>query len=148
MDDRLQDMLNGMRKAFKSIPDDAKVEAVSFWLDYARTHEYFTGGDVLLAWRAQQPIVPNAHRNWRNQWAALSSKCGNAWCVKADRVEPTSRQSHTGTLVLWKSMLYTGPKTERMNVLQRIDPILAMLNTGKIGVQDALVRAYMKGAQR
>lgn len=85
----------------------AREVALNFLKAYAVENQFFTGGDVLDAFRKTN--LPGADLNWRNKWGALITEGANrAWYVKAGRVAPTSKQSHTKTLVQWKSRLYTG----------------------------------------
>lgn len=81
--------------------------ALDFIFQFAQQNQFFTGGDVLDAYR--KAGHPDPECGWRNTWAALITKGANTgWYVKAGRVAPKSKQSHTRSMVQWQSRLFKG----------------------------------------
>lgn len=101
--------LKGIADAWDGMPKGIKLVALKYLRDYARTHKSFTGGDVLAAFREEG--IPGSELDWRNRWGAIISEGHRArWYVKDGRAVPTTKQSHTESLVKWKSRLYkAGP---------------------------------------
>lgn len=69
---------------------------------YSKEHLLFTGGDILAAYKKKG--LPCAGRSFRN-WFATLVTVGESkqWYDKVGRKVPTTSQSHTKTLALWKS---------------------------------------------
>lgn len=146
MDERLKVTLEGISQSFSSIPPPILEEALSFVFEFAKNNEYFNGGDILYAYR--QAGLPSPHRgdarSWRNKWGALITKCaGYGWFQAVDVVKPTTRQSHTRTLTLWRSMLYTGERVERDTAKIFLDDLTKQVWQGKLTVNAALWVAYL-----
>lgn len=98
------DIQRGIDYTESGLSDTVREAALAFFHRYASSHAYFTGGDVLAAWRDEGPGV--AHADWRNRWGAICSTAAKlGWVAKAGRARPTSAQSHSATLVLWESQL-------------------------------------------
>lgn len=88
----------------------AKESALAFTRKFAEEAEFFTGGDVLAAFRASG--LPGSELDWRNKWGAvINTGAKKLWFVRAGRAVPTSKQSHTGSLTLWKSRLFSGEQS-------------------------------------
>ena len=99
----------GIRRAWFGIPDPLRKAASDFYIEYARTHEEFEGGDVLAAWRATGD--PIALLDWRNRWGALSNTMlGKEFEVieRIGYIRPKNKQSHGDRAMLWKSLIYEG----------------------------------------
>ena len=97
----------GVATAWRNIPDSDRQTAITFYMNYAYTHQEFTGGDVLAAWRETDD--PVAQEVWRNRWGAMGRNM-SGWGVveKIGKVTPKNKQSHGDTENLWKSMVYRG----------------------------------------
>jgi hypothetical protein len=108
-DDRIAAKMVGIRRAWKGIPAPDKRAAIAFYINYAKRHLQFEGGDVLAAWRRTDD--PFAHQDWRNKWGGLAqtmrSKAYEV-IVPAGRVRPKNVQSHGNQAVLWESQIYEG----------------------------------------
>lgn len=130
-----------------SAPDLAKDQALAFIKSYACDHQFFTGGDVLAAFREAK--VPGAEQDWRNRWGALISACARqGWLVKAGRVAPSSSQSHTATLVQWQSRLFTGvPALVGTTMADQLEAIRKDFVLRKVDLRTALQRAYDLGSE-
>lgn len=87
--------------------DGPWVLALDFIRQYAIQNQFFTGGDILDAYR--QAGHPDPENGWRNTWAVLVTRgAKSGWYVKSGRVAPKSKQSHTSSLVRWQSRLFSG----------------------------------------
>lgn len=99
--------MEGIRRAWCGIPDPHKREAIAFYINYAKRHAQFEGGDVLAAWRATGD--PVAQLDWRNRWGGLAqTMMGKAYQVieRIGYVRPKNIQSHGDRAMLWKSLIY------------------------------------------
>ena len=121
---------------------DLKEVALGFIHKYAMDHQFFTGGDILVAFK--QSGLPGASDSWRNRWGALvvaGSK--NDWYVKVGRVTPTSRQSHTNSLVQWQSRLFKGEQAlTAVTVKSRLEELRKKVVLREMSVIEALWAAY------
>lgn len=127
--------------------DPVKSIALAFIKAYAVSNQFFTGGDVLAAFRKAN--LPGSDLDWRNKWAVLISQGGRKeWYVKAGRVKPTSKQSHTGSLVQWHSRLYKGEQSlVGVTAKDQIAKVRKDFVTRKIDLNTALWRAYELGSE-
>lgn len=145
-DARLEATLKGIDDAFAGIHHDVLVTSLGFIYNYAMTHEYFNGGDILRAYRHQQP--EEIKRNWRNKWGSLIRRCADKeeWFVRVGKEVPTSSQSHTDTLTQWRSSLYKGPKQPRDTAVKFLNGLRDKVMSGQMNMTDALWKAYARGA--
>lgn len=129
-------------------PTPAKDSALEFIRAYAKDHQFFTGGDVLSEFRASG--LPYSDQDWRNKWGAvISDGAKRGWYVKAGRVKPSSKQSHTTTLVQWQSRIYSGEQSLVGTTAQmQIEEIRKDFVLRKIDLRTALWRAYEFGAEQ
>lgn len=124
----------------------AKEAALHFIKSYIRDHEFFTGGNILEAFRASG--LPGSELDWRNRWGGLVSACNKAGLfVKAGRAAPTSKQSHTESLTLWKSRLYSGPQslTARDHAASLVSELRKKVICREVTIEDALWKMYDRG---
>ena len=124
-----------------------KVEALCFIKGYATSHQFFTGGDILEAYRAAGYKDPEG--GWRNSWAALIKEgARNDWFFKAGRVVPTSKQSHTGTLTQWQSRLFMGAQSlVGRSANGRIEELRKSVVLRELSLRDALWKAFDLGVE-
>lgn len=127
--------------------DEAKEAAVEFIRQYAKTHQFFTGGDILAAFRASG--VKGSSQDWRNKWGGLISSCANrGWFVKSGRVAPTSLQSHTTSLVQWHSRLYQGEQAlVGVTAREQLEALRKDFVLKKMDLRVALWKAYELGLE-
>lgn len=129
--------------------DDNKIKELArgFVRAYAKDHQFFTGGDVLMAYRGAGHPDPSG--GWRNVWGGLISSCAKqGWFVKSGRVPPTSTQSHTGTLVQWESRIFTGvPALVGGSVFDALEALRRDVVLRKIDLRTALNRAFDMGVE-
>lgn len=124
----------------------AKSVALDFIHKFAQETEFFTGGDILEAFRASG--LPGADLDWRNRWGALVQKGQKKhWFIRSGKAVPTSRQSHTDSLTLWRSKLFYGdqtltPKEEAADLHKEIR---RKLLCREMSVDDALWAMYNRG---
>jgi hypothetical protein len=125
--------------------DLIKEMALVFIKEYAQQNQFFTGGDILKAMRVARPELD---QDWRNKWGVVISQgARNGWYVKAGRVTPTTKQSHTESLVQWQSRLFKGEqslvgttakaeleKIRKGLVLREYDAITALWKAYELGV--------------
>jgi hypothetical protein len=112
-DDRQRAKLAGMRRAWSGIEDENRKAGIAFFINYAKTHHQFEGGDVLAAWRATGD--PIAQLDWRNRWGAMCKAMSSAkWGVikGVGRCTPKNVQSHGDYAMLWESLIYDGDNYE------------------------------------
>lgn len=123
-----------------------KEAAINFTRWFAEKTQFFTGGDVLEAFRHSK--LPGADQDWRNKWGAVITEgARRGWYVKAGRVSPKSKQSHTGSLVQWQSRLYKGEQSlvgttakdqlesiRKKFVLRHIDLTTALWQAYELGI--------------
>lgn len=124
----------------------AKESAIHFIRKFASAHEYFTGGDVLEAFRASG--LPGADLDWRNRWGGIISACNKAGLfVRAGRTAPTSKQSHTESLTLWKSRLYSGPQSlaVRDHAASLVAELRQKVLCREVSLEDAFWKMYERG---
>jgi hypothetical protein len=108
-DDRQRAKMEGIRRAWLGIPDPHKQAAYAFYINYAKRHKEFEGGDVLAAWRATGD--PIAQLDWRNRWGGVAQKMMSKKfqvIKKVGYVRPKNIQSHGDRAVLWESQIYEG----------------------------------------
>lgn len=106
---RQEAKLVGIRRAWQGIPDPDKKAAIAFYINYAKRHKQFEGGDVLAAWRATGD--PVAMLDWRNRWGGLAQTMrSKAYQVISPigYVRPKNVQSHGDRAMLWESLIYEG----------------------------------------
>lgn len=111
--ERIEAKLEGIRRAWIGIPDFERKRAIAFYINYAKGHQYFTGGDVLAAWRRTDD--PIAQLDWRNRWGALAStmKSKKYQVIEFNRkVTPRNVQSHGDTEIEWRSLIYQSGETK------------------------------------
>lgn len=124
----------------------AKESAVSFLKTYVRETEFFTGGDVLEAFRSSG--LPGADLDWRNRWGGIIMAGYRAGLyVRAGRASPTSKQSHTESLTLWRSRLYTGAQslTPRDVASSLVSELRQKILCREVSIEDALWKMYERG---
>lgn len=124
----------------------AKEAAVQFIKKFASETEYFTGGDVLEAFRNSG--LPGSELDWRNRWGGLISSCNKVGLlVRAGRVAPTSKQSHTDSLTLWKSRLYSGPQslTHKDHAAVLVSELRRKVLCREMSIEDAFWKMYERG---
>lgn len=122
--------------------------AMHFLHEYAVKHQFFTGGDVLQAFRATGAVGSGI--NWRNRWGVvMNAGASHKWYRKVGRAVPTSPQSHTKTLARWKSLVYEGDvKIAHMTETERaLDVIRQQVYLQKIDLRKALWKAYNLGCE-
>lgn len=121
--------------------------AKEFIRAYAKDHQFFTGGDVLEAYRAAGNPDPDG--GWRNVWGGLISSCAKqGWFVKSGRVAPSSAQSHTATLVQWESRLFTGVQSlVGASVFDTLEALRRDVVLRKTDLRTALQRAFDLGVE-
>lgn len=122
--------------------------ALDFIFQFAQQNQFFTGGDVLDAYR--KAGHPDPEYGWRNTWAALITKGANTgWYVKAGRVAPKSKQSHTSSLVQWQSRLFKGVQhltgETAKDVLEELHKAVVLRETD---LRTALWKAYELGVEQ
>jgi hypothetical protein len=101
--------MTGIRRAWLGIDDPDKRAATAFYINFAKAHETFEGGDVLAAWRATGD--PIAQKCWRDKWGGVASTMrGKDYMViePIGHVKPKNVQSHGDRATLWKSLIYEG----------------------------------------
>jgi hypothetical protein len=101
--------MTGIRRAWQGIPDPDKKAAIAFYINYAKRHEEFEGGDVLAAWRRTDD--PIAQQDWRNRWGGLAQTMrSKAYEVikPLGHITPRNVQSHGDRAMLWESQIYEG----------------------------------------
>lgn len=137
----------GIAHAKAGIPTDMKEAALTFFYGYAKENRYFTGGDVLSAWRETHD--PMAHRDWRNKWGAICRMAhAEAWVHHSGRIRPTTKQSHARTLVLWESAICADATQEEHYTDQhKLDELYLEVSSGKLNLARALRKAYELGAE-
>ena len=122
--------------------------ALNFLKAYAIGNQFFTGGDVLEAFR--KAGLPGSEIDWRNKWGAIINEgAKRAWYVKAGRVAPSSKQSHTRTLVQWGSRLYKGEaslvgETAKDHLLKLRKQVILR----EVDLMAALWKAYDYGSEK
>ena len=124
----------------------AKESAVHFIKKFVAENEYFTGGDILEAFRNSG--LPGSELDWRNRWGGIVSACNKAGLfVKAGRSAPTSKQSHTESLTLWKSRLYSGPQslTPRDQAAVLVSELRQKVLCREVTIEDAFWKMYERG---
>lgn len=137
----------GIDTAAKGIPPELEEAALWFFREYAVKHRYFTGGDVLAAWRKRISNT-DSNRNWRNRWGAITVKARtNGWIKKVGRMRPPTSQSHTTTLVKWESMLYEGDAPEEHHVLTELQKIKQQVIAKELTPLQGLWAAYELGTE-
>ena len=121
--------------------------AMCFFQMYCKEHQFFTGGDVLEAFRKTFP--PGYDRDWRNVWSSVIADAkAKGFIVKAGRTKPTSKQSHTATLVQWQSRLFEGEQSLVGKTSKEfLEDLRKKVVTKKIGMMDALWKAYEHGKE-
>lgn len=128
--------------------DEIKAGALAYLHAYAKDNQFFTGGDVLESYRAAGH--PDPENGWRNVWAVLVTKgFKKGWYVKAGRVPPKSKQSHTGSLTQWQSKVFTG--VQALTGATATDHLEAMRRdviTRKVDIRTALRKAYELGIEQ
>lgn len=108
-EERIAAKMTGIRRAWQGIPDPDKKKAIAFYINYAKRHKEFEGGDVLDAWRETDD--PVAQQDWRNRWGGLAQtmKSKKYQVIKfICYVKPKNIQSHGDRAVLWESQIYEG----------------------------------------
>lgn len=134
----------GIKKALTGVIGDDRFEALNFIREYARDNLYFSGGSVLEAWRETDNQV--AHNRWRNKWGAVISEAAKMGIMhKVGRMRATSKQSHTLTLVRWKSRIYMGKEVKEATDAQYLTDLRTDVHFGKMNLEDALLKAYEHG---
>lgn len=129
------------------ISDPVREIALTFLKAYAVGNQFFTGGDVLEAFR--KTGLPGSEIDWRNKWGAIINEgARRAWYVKAGRVAPSSKQSHTSTLVQWQSRLFKGEaslvgKTAHAHILE----LRKKVALRELTLVQALWKAYDLGTE-
>lgn len=137
-----QETLEGIKKAEAAIPEELLEEALQFFHEYAETHLYFNGGDVLAAWR-KRVGGRSPNKNWRNRWGAITMRARSAGVMKkVGRVEPKSKQSHTKSLALWQSLVYTGDDPIQPMAVDHLNRILRKVHSREMTVSEALWSMY------
>lgn len=128
-------------------PIQVRDVALNFIKEYAQEHEFFTGGDVLAAYRIAQK--PGWMSNWRNKWGALISEgARKRWYRKAGKIAPNTFQSHTDRLVQWKSLIYTGTQSlTGKTVADQLDEIRKRFCLREITLIQALWMAVQIGEE-
>ena len=103
---------------------------------------------MLEAWR--ETDAPEAQEVWRNRWGPVMNAAAKLNIIrKAGRTVPKSKQSHTTSLVLWKSRVYTGPDVAmEEDDAQVIKTLFTDVEFGNIGLQEALQKAYDYGFEQ
>lgn len=124
-----------------------KVQALKFVRQYAVENQFFTGGDVLAAYRAAGHNDPEG--GWRNTWPTLIVRgAKSGWYVKAGRAAPTTAQSHTATLVQWQSRLFNGTQSLVGKTIR--DHVIALRKSvvlRELTIEQALWKAYGLGVE-
>lgn len=129
--------------------ESVKLTALAFIKQYAEEHQFFTGGDVLHAYRAAGN--PDPEGGWRNRWGALITQgARNGWYLKAGKVAPTTAQSHTASLAQWQSCRFKGVQSlvsttikqqlediRKKVVLREYDMMAGLWKAYELGVSDA-----------
>lgn len=125
--------------------DEIKDRAFAFIRAYAEENQFFTGGDVLEAYRAAGH--PDPEGGWRSVWAALIQQgARRGWYVKAGKVTPKSKQSHTSALTQWQSRVFTGVQAlTGTTSSDQIEGLRRDVVTRKIDIRAALWKAYELG---
>lgn len=105
---RQEDKMEGIRRAWLGCDDKERRAAIAFFINYAKTHEEFLGGEVLEVWRESGD--PIAQKDWRNRWGslcyAMSCKKWGPVVTKIGVERPKSVQSHGDYAAKWKSLIY------------------------------------------
>lgn len=145
MDDKYAATIKGINDAFDGTPEGVKLVAMGFIELYAAQHQFFTGGDILAAFRVSG--LPHTGDDWRNRWGALVSwGHRRGLYAKAGRVTPTTRQSHTGSLVQWQSRVYLGEQAlAGTTAKDQLEAIRKKMILHKIDLRTALWQAYEVG---
>lgn len=127
--------------------ESIKAMALDYLRKYAEDHQFFTGGDVLEAYRADGHPDPSS--GWRNVWAALvSTGARKGWYSKAGRVAPKSKQSHTGSLTQWHSKLFTGVQSLTGTTdNDQLEDLRRAVITRAMDIRTALSKAYELGLE-
>jgi|Cruoilmetagenom7_1024161.scaffolds.fasta_scaffold37309_2 hypothetical protein len=142
-----EEIVAGIEMAAKGIPKYLEDEALEFFQHYALNHRYFTGGDVLAAWR-KRINGADSNQDWRNRWGAITVKARtNCWIKKVGRMRPPSSQSHTATLAKWESLLYEGDAPEENHVLKELMLLKSDVIEKKSTFIQALWAAYELGRE-
>lgn len=125
-----------------------KESAINFTRWFAENTQFFTGGDVLEAFRHSK--LPGSDQDWRNKWGAVITEgARQGWYVKAGRAAPKSKQSHTGSLVQWQSRLFKGEQSlSGETAKSQLDAIRKKFVTRKIDLATALWQAYELGIEQ
>jgi len=148
--ERLDSIMTGIHRSYKGIPDDNKVAAMKFIVAQSRKHRYLCGGNMLEKWRSQNtdPRHP-ANTDWRNKWGGIFQRLSSLGVLrKHGRIRPTSKQSHSASLVLWESIIYKGDQPEMRSVPVVLDRLLNKVHARDMSFKDALWKAYEYGTER
>lgn len=124
----------------------AKEAALAFLKQYVKENEFFTGGDILEAFRASG--LPGSDMDWRNRWGSLITSCHKSGLfIRSGRAAPTSKQSHTESLTLWKSRLYKGPQslTPRDQAAELLAELRMKVRCREMTFDDAFWKIYERG---
>lgn len=121
--------------------------ALSYVRAFAISNQFFTGGDILEAFRKSN--LPGSDLDWRNKWGAIiSAGARKGWYIKAGRMVPTSKQSHTGSLVQWQSRLFTGEEAlSGVTARETIEDLRKKVVLREIDIRAALWAAYEYGVE-
>jgi len=144
----MTETVSGIKKASAGIPKAMKDAAMAFFASYARENRYFTGGDVLSAWRATGEAIALA--DWRNRWGAICTHAKAEGLIsKAGRVRPTSSQSHSATLVLWESNLCVSSDASvtKITAKHRLKDLTSRVEAGALSLEAALWKAHELGIE-
>lgn len=127
---------------------ELKELALDFVKQYAVEHQFFTGGDVLDAYRATGSA--DSKLDWRNRWGAVIKEgASREWYKRSGRVAPTTKQSHTSSLVQWQSNLFKGVQSlVGTTATDQLEAIRKDFVLRKLDARQALWKAYELGVEQ
>lgn len=111
MNDRSNAIESGIANSCKGTDPLLAVAAQNFIQLYATQNYEFNGGDILAAWR--KTGAEEAQGNWRDSWGGMIAMARSQGVMeRIGTSTPTAKQSHTGKLAQWRSLLTTAANDE------------------------------------
>lgn len=146
-----QATLDGIEQASQSVPPHLEAAAMAWIAKYVKQRQYFTGGQILDAWRKEpgngpNGLIPEAHVVWRDWWGWIVTKGRReGYYEKVGRKRPRTRQSHVNSLVMWHSLHYEGPDEPVETPKDRLKALRKQVVLRELDVMQALWKAYEMG---